>query len=189
MSIFSSNGFLGKIWTDIKGLFVKIEEEFLPEAIAYATAVNNALKSGLVTDVVSAINATLDGVPEKLLTAAQSLTPKILAQLLGLQAFDASATPQAATAWAQSVIDAYAGKNVVEQSGIWANLVTELVILFDQGKTTDKTWLDWANTADQALQKIQTAIAAAHQAVATSATAPASTPPAAPAPATTAATS
>lgn len=139
----------------------------LPEAILITEAVNNALKSGLVDDLVTAISPTLKGVPAALLTAAQGLIPKILASELGLEALAADATPVAAAAWAQSVITAFAGlnSNLVSESKIWTNLAAALVVLFDQGKTTNKTWIDWADTADQAFKEIQAAAAAASAAV------------------------
>lgn len=165
MSIFSSNGFLGHLWAGVKSLFVKVEEQFLPEAISITEAVNNAIKTGVVQDIIAAISPELDGIPAKVLTAAQDLVPKLLSAELGLEALKTGATPQDAIAWANSAISAFAGKTLTEQSGIWTNLATELVILFDQGKTADKTWIDWANTAEQAFQKIQAAIAAAKAAI------------------------
>lgn len=165
MSIFSSTGFLGKIWSGIKGLFVKVEEEFLPEAINITEGINNAIKSGLVQDVVAAISPSMGGLPAKLLAAAQDLVPKVLASELGLEALKAGATPADATAWAQSAIAAFATKDFTAQSKVWTNLVTEVIILFDDGKTTNKTWIDWANTGQQAFIKIKAAVAAANAAI------------------------
>lgn len=163
MSIFSASGFLGKIWAALKGAVTKAQVTLLPEAILITEAVNNALKSGLVDDLVVAISPALKGVPAALLTAAQGLIPKVLASELGLQALSSGATPQDAAAWAQSVITAFAGlnANLVSESKIWTNLAASLVVLFDQGKTTNKTWIDWADTADQAFKEIQAAAAAA----------------------------
>jgi hypothetical protein len=167
MSLFSSTGFFGKIWAAIKGAVTKVQVTLLPEAIIITEAVNNALKSGLVDDVVAAISPSLKGIPSALLSAAQSLIPKVLASELGLEALGASATPAAAAAWAQSVITAFAGlnSNLVAESKIWTNLAASLVILFDQGKTTNTTWIQWANTADEAFKEIQAAAAAASAAV------------------------
>lgn len=165
MSIFSSGGFLGKIWSGIKSLFTKIEEQLLPEAINITEDINNAIKSGLVQDVVNAISPSMNGIPSKLLAAAQDLVPKVLTAELGLEALKAGAPPADATAWAQSAIAAFATKDFTAQSKVWTSLVTELVILFDDGKTTNKTWIDWANTAQQAFIKIKAAVAAAHAAV------------------------
>ena len=177
MSIFSSTGFLGKIWAAIKGAVTKFQVTLLPEAILITEAVNNALKSGLVDDLVTAISPSLKGVPATLLTAAQALIPKVLAPELGLEALAADATPAAAAEWAQSTITAFAGlnANLVAESKIWTNLAASLVILFDQGKTTNTTWIQWADTADQAFKQIQAAAAAASAAVK-----PAATPPTTP---------
>lgn len=167
MSLIPANSFLGKVWAGIKGLFVKVEEVLLPEAILITESVNNALKSGLVTDVVDAISPKLAGVPAELLTAAQALIPKVLSAELGLEALKSGATPQDAANWAQSVITAFAGvnSNLVATSKIWTNLAASLAVLFDQGKTTNKTWIDWVNTADAAFKQIQAASAAAAAAV------------------------
>jgi|GEM_PF-6316016 len=167
MSLIPANSFFGKIWAGIKGLFVKVEEIFLPEAILITEGINNALKSGIVTDLVDAISPKLAGVPAELLTAAQDLIPKVLASELGLEALKSGATPQDAANWAQSVITAFAGisSNLVATSKIWTNLAASLVILFDQGKTTNQTWIQWAETADQAFKQIQAASAAAAAAV------------------------
>lgn len=165
MSIFSSTGFLGKLWTGIKSLFVKVEEQLLPEAINITEDVNNAIKSGIVQDVVAAISPALGGVPAKLLAGAQVLVPKILAAELGLEALKSGATPEDAATWAQNAIAAFAGKTFTAQTKVWTNLAAELAILFDDGKTTNKTWIDWANTAEQAFQKIQAAVAAAQIAI------------------------
>jgi hypothetical protein len=166
MSILSSTGFLGKLWAGIKSLFVKAEEVLLPEAISITEDVNTAIKSGTVADVVNAISPSMGGIPAKLLTAAQVLVPKILAAELGLQALNSGATPEDAAAWAQSAIAAFASKDFTAQSKVWTNLAASLVILFDDGKTTNKTWIDWANTADQAFQKIQAAVVSAQTAIA-----------------------
>lgn len=176
MSIFSSTGFLGKIWADIKSLFTKVEEVLLPEAIQITEGVNNALNNQSVEDLVAAISPKLDGVPEEILTGAQSVVPKILAAELGLQGLQSGATPQDAANWAQSVITAFAGVNsdTVKTSKIWTDLAASLAVLFDQGKTAGKNWIYWANLADQAFQKIQAAVTAAHQAV--TATPPATNP-------------
>lgn len=167
MSIFSSTGFLGKIWAAIKGAVTKVQVVLLPEGILITEAVNNALKSGIVTDLVEAISPKLENIPAAVLAEAQVLIPKILASELGLQALAANATPQDAADWAQSAITAFAGvsSNLVASSKIWTNLAASLVVLFDQGKTTDKTWIDWANTADEAFKQIQAAVAAASAAV------------------------
>lgn len=167
MSIFSSTGFLGKIWAAIKGAVTKVQVTLLPEAILITEAVNNALKSGLVEDLVAAISPSMKDIPAAVLVEAQTLVPKVLASELGLQALSAGSTPQDAANWAQSVITAFAGvsSNLVASSKIWTNLAASLVVLFDQGKTTDKTWIDWANTADEAFKQIQAAAAAASAAV------------------------
>lgn len=167
MSLIPATSFLGKIWAKIKGAVVKAEVVLLPEAILITEAVNNALKSGLVTDLVDAISPKMDDIPADLLTAAQSLVPKVLASELGLEALSSGATPQDAANWAQSAITAFAGKNadLVATSKIWTDLAASLAVLFDQGKTTNKTWIDWADTADQAFKQIQAASAAAAAAV------------------------
>lgn len=165
MSIFSSGGFLGKIWSGIKSLFIKEEEQLLPEAINITEGINNAIKSGLVQDVVDAISPSMGGIPAKLLAGAQQIIPKVLATELGLQALKSGATPADATAWAQSAIAAFATKDFTAQSKVWTNLVTELIILFDDAKTKDKSWIDWANTGQQAFLKIKAAVAAAHAAI------------------------
>ncbi len=174
MSIFSSTGFLGKIWAAIKGAVTKVQVTLLPEAILITESVNNALKSGLVTDLVDAISPKFANIPAAVLAEAQTLIPKVLASELGLEALSAGATPQDAANWAQSVITAFAGvsSNLVATSKIWTNLAASLVVLFDQGKTTNQTWIQWAETADQAFKQIQAAAAAASAAVATPATTP-----------------
>lgn len=166
MSIFSSGGFLGKIWSGIKSLFTKVEEQLLPEAINITEDINNAIKSGLVQDVVNAISPSMGGIPAKLLAGAQDLVPKVLATELGLEALKSGATSADATTWAQNAIAAFATKDFTAQSKVWTTLVTQLIILFDDGKTTNKTWIDWANTGQQAFLKIKAAVAAAHAAVA-----------------------
>lgn len=173
MSIFSSTGFLGKIWTGIKGLFVKVEEQLLPEAINITEDINNALKNQNVIDLVTALSPKLDGIPAAVLSTAQTLIPKILAAELGLQALQSGATPQDAATWAQNVVTAFAGinSNLTAQSKIWSNLAASLAVLFDQGKTANQTWVYWINLADQAFQKIQAAVAAASAAVTPPATA------------------
>lgn len=167
MSLIPATSFFGKLWAALKSAVTKAQVTLLPEAILITEAVNNALKSGLVDDLVTAISPSLKGVPAALLTAAQGLIPKILASELGLQGLAAGATPQDAATWAQSVITAFAGlnANLVSESKIWTNLAASLIVLFDQGKTTNKTWIDWANTADQAFKEIQAAAAAASAAV------------------------
>lgn len=168
MSLIPATSFLGKIWAAIKSAVTKVEVVLLPEAILLTEAVNNALKSGLVTDLVEAISPKMAGIPGDLLAAANSLIPKILASELGLEALSSGATPQDAANWAQSAIKAFANKSsdIVATSKIWTNLAASLAVLFDQGKTTNKTWIDWANTADQAFKQIQAASAAAAAAVA-----------------------
>jgi hypothetical protein len=167
MSLIPATSFLGKIWAAIKSAVTKVQVTLLPEAILLTEAVNNALKSGLVTDLVDAISPKMAGVPAELLTAAQTLIPKVLASELGLEALSSGATPQDAANWAQSVITAFAGvsSNLVASSKIWTNLAASLAVLFDQGKTTNTTWIQWANTADEAFKEIQTASAAAAAAV------------------------
>lgn len=167
MSLIPATSFLGKVWAAIKAAVTKVQVTLLPEAILITEAVNNAIKSGLVDDLVAAISPSLKGVPAALLTEAQTLIPKVLASELGLQALAAGSTPQDAANWAQSVITAFAGvsSNLVTTSKIWTNLAASLVVLFDQGKTTNQTWIQWADTADQAFKQIQAAAAAASAAV------------------------
>jgi len=172
MSIFSKvGGFFGVLFNDLKELFQKAEEKLLPEAIIITQDVNAALNSGLVEDVVAAISPKLAGIPAGILTAAQALVPKVLAAELGLQALQSGATPQDAANWAQNAISSFAGKNFTAQTKVYTNLAAELAVLFDQGKTADKTWADWVGTADQAFKKIQAAVAAAHAAIAPAASA------------------
>lgn len=168
MSLFSSTGFLGKLWAGIKGLFVKVEEKLLPEVISITEDINNALKNSSLDDLIAAISPKLGGVPDALLAGAQTLIPKILAAELGLQGLQSGATPQDAANWAQSVITAFAGvsSNITASSKIWTNLAASLAVLFDQGQTTGKTWVYWINLADQAFQQIKTAVAAASAAIA-----------------------
>lgn len=172
MSLFGSTSFLGKIWAGLKSLFVKTEEVLLPEAITITEAINNALKNQSVDDLVAALSPKFDGIPETVLTAAQGIIPKIMAAELGLQALQSGATPQDAANWAQSVIAAFAGinSNITASSKIWTDLAASLAVLFDQGKTANKTWIYWANLADQAFQKIQAAITTASQSLATTST-------------------
>lgn len=168
-NIFSATGFLGELWSGIKGLFTKVEEVLLPEAIKITQDINAALTNQSVDDLVAAISPKLAGIPAAVLSAAQALVPKVLAAELGLQALQSGATPQDAANWAQSVITAFAGINssTVATSKIWTNLAASLAVLFDQGKTVNKTWIYWANLADQAYQKIVAAVAAAKAAVTT----------------------
>lgn len=167
MNIFSSTGFFGKLWADIKGLVVKGETVLLPEVIQITEFVNNAIKNQSVDDLIEAISPKLAGIPGALLTGAQALIPKVLAAELGLQALQSGATPQDAANWAQGVITAFAGvsSNVTASSKIWTNLAASLAVLFDQGKTANKNWVYWMNLADTGFQQIKTAIAAASAAI------------------------
>lgn len=176
--MFSKTGFLGKLWADIKGLFVKVEEQLLPEAVSITEGINNALNNQSVDDLVAAISPKFAGIPEAVLVAGQALVPKILAAELGLEALKSGATPQDAANWAQSAITAFAGvsSSVTAKSKIWTNLAASLAELFDQGKTANQTWVYWVNLADQAFQKIQAAVTAAHAAIVPAAPAATQTP-------------
>jgi hypothetical protein len=172
---FSKTGILGEFWSGIKGLFVKAEEEFLPEVIVITQDINAALQNQSVDDLIDAISPKMAGIPGALLTGAQVLVPKILTAELGLEALQSGATPQAAAAWAQSAITAFAGisSNVTAVSKVWTNLAASLAVLFDNGKTANQPWTFWTNLAATALTKIQTAVAAAKAAIVVPAATPA----------------
>ena len=137
--------------------------DILPFAIDVTEDINNAVKSGdaqTLVNIIKALNAGAGTVAQGVLDEAKVLGPKVLATELGLQALETGATPQAAIDWAQSVIDAYGSATLVKQSKIWNDLATELAILYDQGRTKNKTWIQWAETVEEAFQAVKKAIEA-----------------------------
>jgi len=160
MSIFT------KIWGDVKWLGKTIGHLFaadiLPFAIEATQKINEAVKSGEAQQLVDVLKGLYPGagqIGQAILDEAQVLGPKVLSTELGLQALETSNTPQADIAFAQSVIDAYGSADLIKQSKTWNSLATQLTILYDQGKTQDKTWMDWAGTVEQGFKAIQQAIA------------------------------
>lgn len=149
----------GSVWKAISHLFAA---DILPAAIAVTEDINNAVKSGTAQEVVSvliAINPQVGNVAQDILNEAQTLAPKILATELGLQTLESGATAEQAVAWAQSVVNAYASATQIQQTKVWSTLATQLAVLFDNGRTQNKTWADWIGTVDQAFKAIQQAVA------------------------------
>lgn len=165
MGLFSKTGFFGKIWAGVKKavstVFKDVEVEFLPEIITLTEDLNQAATSGVVEDVVAALNPELGGVPEEILKGVQTLGPKILATELGLEALGEAPTEAATAAWVQSVITAYAKASIATTSKIWLNLATSLTVLYNQGKAENATWIEWENLSQQAFDQVKAAIAAA----------------------------
>src|ERR1700761_9298315 len=103
MGLFSKTGLFGKIWSGIKkgvtvaadaiaDVFKDVQLEFLPEAVVITQDLMTAVTSGLVEDVVEALNPVLGGLPEDILNVAKSTLPKVLAAELGLQALGENPT-------------------------------------------------------------------------------------------------
>ncbi len=165
MSIFSKVfGAIGNaassVWKAISHLFAA---DILPAAIDVTEDINNAIKSGTaqeVVDILNSIDSKVGTVAQDLLNEAQTLAPKVLASELGLQTLESGATAEQAVTWAQSVIDAYASSSQITQTKVWSTLATTLAVLYDNGRTTNKTWADWLGTVDQAFKAIKAAIAA-----------------------------
>jgi hypothetical protein len=152
---------LSAAWHAIAHLFAA---DILPFAIDLAEDYNQAVKSGVpqaVVDVIKGVNANAGKVAQELADEAAVLAPKVLATALGLQALESGTTPEQEVAWAQGLIDAYGSANLVKTSKAWTTLATELAVLYDNGRTTNKTWAQWTDTIEKAFQAIQRAVAAA----------------------------
>lgn len=152
---------LGAAWHAIAHLFAA---DVLPVAIEVTEAWNDAVTSGdaqEVVDVLKGINPTAGKVAEEILDEGAVLGPKILATELGLQQLEAGSNAETDVAFANSVIQAYGSADEITKSKVWNTLATKLAILYDNGRTQDKTWIDWAKTIETAFQAIKAATAQA----------------------------
>lgn len=172
MGLFSKTGFLSKAWTgikkevtiissDIADVFKDVETDVMPELVLITQDVNVALNSGVVEDVVAAINPEMGGVPEKLLTLAQTVTPKVLADELGIEALGTSPSVADATAWAQSAIAAFASKTFTQQTKIYSTLLGTLASEYQGEKASGATWIQWLDFGQKVYGQVMAAIAAA----------------------------
>lgn len=161
MSIFT------KFWGDVKWLGKQIGHLFaakiLPFAIKETEVINNAIKSGdaqKLVDALKDVSPAAGEIGQDVLDEGKILTPKILATELGVQQLLSTGNdPQADIDFAQSLIDAYGSADLIQRSKTWNTLATQLGILYDQGKTKNKTWIQWANTIEEGFQLIKKAIA------------------------------
>jgi hypothetical protein len=152
MSIFTN------FWSWIKKAFTSLNHV----AVAVTQDYNQALKSGLVDQVVTvltAISPAAGHLAAGIEAESKILVPKIIETELGVAALGAAPTAAGEVAWANSVLQAYGSASTIKQSKLWSTLATELAILFDQGKTTNKTWADWGADIETAFQDIQQAVA------------------------------
>jgi hypothetical protein len=160
MNIFKTviNG-LGSAWHWLAHLFAA---DILPIAIDLTEDYNLAVKSGIpqaIVDVIKGANAGAGKIAQGIIDEAAILAPKVMATALGLQALESGATPEQEVAWAASLIEAYGSADLVKQSKVWTMLATELAILYDNGRTANKTWAQWTETVEKAFQLIQKAVA------------------------------
>lgn len=150
---------LGSVWHFLSHLFAA---DILPFAIEATQAVNEAVKSGsaqTLVDIINTLNAGAGHLAQGILDEAKVLGPKVLATELGLQALETGATPESAIQWAEGVIQAYGSASLIDQSKVWNALATKLAVLYDNGRQTDKTWMEWAKTVEEAFQAIKQAAA------------------------------
>jgi hypothetical protein len=152
MGIFS---WVPKLWADIKKAFTSIQVDGLKIAIAITGDINTALKSGIVQDLVKALDPNPEHLPAEILTAAQNIIPKVLAAELGLQALIQNPTPDQQAAFATEVLTAFGVKNALQKGKIYTNLATELTILFKQTEASNNSWGGWAAAVEQGYEDVQ----------------------------------
>lgn len=150
---------IGKFFKAIGHLFAA---DILPFAIDATQDINEAIKSGdaqALVNILGALNSGAGHVAQDILDQAKVLGPKVLATELGLQALEVGATAESSIAWANGVVEAYGSVDDITKSKVWNTLATKLAILYDNGRTTNKTWIDWAETVEEAFQAITKAVA------------------------------
>lgn len=136
--------------------------DILPFAIEITQDFNEAVKSGDAQTVVNLLKSIYPGagtIAQDILYEAQTLGPKVLATELGLQTLETGASAEDAVTWADGVIQAYGSADLITQSKVWNTLATKLAVLYDNGRQTNKTWIQWASTIEQAFQAIKQAAA------------------------------
>lgn len=150
---------LGNVLKAIGHLFAA---DILPFAIDATQDINVAVKSGeaqAVVDILTGFNSGAGHLAQGILDEAKALAPKVLATELGLQALETGATAESAVAWARGVVTAYGSADDITKSKVWNTLATKLAILYDNGRTANKTWIQWAQTIEEGFQAIKQAIA------------------------------
>lgn len=150
---------LGSAWHFLSHLFAA---DILPFAIEATQTINEAVKSGsaqTLVDVINALNTGAGHIAQDILDEAKVLGPKVLSTELGLQALETGATAETAIQWAEGVVQAYGSASLIDRSKVWNALATKLAVLYDNGRTANKTWMDWAKTVEEAFQDIKQAAA------------------------------
>lgn len=136
--------------------------DILPFAIEITQEINEAVKSGDAQTLVNILSGIFPGaghIAQDVLDEAKVLGPKVLATELGLQTLEAGANAEDVVAWANGVIQSYGSADLLTKSKVWNALATKLAALYDNGRQTNKTWMQWAVTVEEAFQAIQQAAA------------------------------
>lgn len=137
--------------------------DVIPIAIDITEEINQAIQSGsaqTLVNVLDSIDPQIGAIGQDIVNEAKVLGPKVLATELGLQALETGATAESAVAWGEGVIQAYGSADLLTKTKTLNAVATKLAVLFDQGRQTNKTWMDWAQTVQDAFDIIKQQAAA-----------------------------